>query len=483
MKIPTTLRYAILAGAIVAGPVSLRADESALLDLLVRKHLLTEKEAAQVQDESARIEAGKDASEIKLSNAVSEMRIYGDIRERYQYDELQNQFYAPVFTSYYPYKYKTQNPAGNQESRWRFRLRLDADFKLGEQWFGGVELSTNYSSTDSNQTYGYEFSKDAIYISKAFLGYRPTEAITFEIGKFSNPFYTTDLVWDPDLNPEGLYEQLEFHKLFAGGHSGKPLPWELTLVAGQLVYSDNPEGGRGTNPIGSTDPGATISDYHTDGYVFETQLIASYNASWAKFTVAPAWFVENAAALRYPNTPVYALNSRKLSELLLPGDVSFTIGGVKTKLYWDASYNFEGKGRFKDVYYLGGLTYDYTANNIIPITHGWQDNLAWLAGLQIGQNAKAGDFSFLADWRQTGISSVDPNLHDSDFAFGYLNTQGYRLALAYNLTDFAVFQITWSQAWNFRKNLIGGEAAPYYGTGVANANSAKVLQVDLNVKF
>jgi hypothetical protein len=64
-----------------------------------------------------------------------------------------------------------------------------------------------------------------------------------------------------------------------------------------------------------------------------------------------------------------------------------------------------------------------------------------------------------------------------------LNTQGYTISLAYNLTDFAIFQITWYDAWNFRKNLIGGAAADTFGSGVANANQAKLLQVDLNLSF
>jgi len=168
----------------------------------------------------------------------------------------------------------------------------------------------------------------------------------------------------------------------------------------------------------------------------------------------------------------------RLPLLLLPGDISFQLAGIKTKIYWDAAYNFEGAGRYNSIYELDKVL---NANGHALNSHSSHDNLAWLAGIQLGQNAKAGDLSLLANWRQTGIASVDPNLNDSDFALGYLNTQGYKVGLAYNLTNFAVFQVTWYQAWNLRKNLIGGEATG--DNAVANANSVKVLQVDLNVKF
>ncbi len=487
---------AMLGLTALAATGTVKADDNALLDALVRKHILTEKEAAQIQDENNQQQQANDASKIKLSTAVSELKIYGDIRQRYQWDQLSNPIYPRV-------NGKPYNPTGNQQSRFRFRLRLDADFKLGEQWFGGVELATNPASDSSNQTYGGEFGKYSIFISKAYLGYRPADWITFEIGKFSNPFYSTNLTWDPDINPDGVYEQIQFHRLFAGSESvvssyskdGKTakeivssaeLPWELTLVAGQLFYNDNIEGGAAKpNPTIPTDPGTNLTDRHTDAYIFQTQLIASYKTHWAKFTIAPAWFVENAASLTGANNSVPFNDStlvigasRKMNDLFLPGDISFAIAGIPTKIYWDAAYNFEGAGRFNDIYMLDSVT-DSEGHRLNG--HTLKDNLAWLAGLQIGQNAKAGNLSLLVNFRQTGIASVDPNLNDSDYAAGYLNTQGYQISLAYNITNFAVLQLTWDQAWILHKNLIGGQATT--DNAIAAGDQVKVFQVDLNVKF
>ena len=40
--------------------------------------------------------------------------------------------------------------------------------------------------------------------------------------------------------------------------------------------------------------------------------------------------------------------------------------------------------------------------------------MAWLLGLQIGDNKKAGDLSAYVDYRQIGIAAVDPNLSFDD---------------------------------------------------------------------
>ena len=113
--------------------------------------------------------------------------------------------------------------------------------------------------------------------------------------------------------------------------------------------------------------------------------------------------------------------------------------------------------------------------------HSQQDDFMYLVGLQLGENKKKGDWSVLANWRQTGIGSVDPNLIDSDFALSELNTRGFKVGLAYNFTDFCVGNITYMHAWNLRDDLFGGEATG--GNAIADSNAIQVFQVDLNLKF
>ena len=125
----------------------------------------------------------------------------------------------------------------------------------------------------------------------------------------------------------------------------------------------------------------------------------------------------------FEDTDLVSGATRNLNLLLLPGDLSFKIAGLKTKFYWDFSYNIEGSERVQDIYRLGD--------------HRSDDDVAFLAGVQFGENEKGGDWSVLMSYRRTGIGAVDPNLNDSTFAQGELNTQGFEWELTYNLTDFA----------------------------------------------
>ena len=467
------LKYAAaLALASAAAVPQARAEhDSALIDILQRKGVLSQKEAAAVREELAH-SSSKDsdsASRIKLSSAVTELRLYGDLRLRYQYESKDTQF--------------TREAGGgsnvSQQSRWRFRLRLNADFKLGDRVFGGVELQTAQASDSANQTFENGFSDYNIFISKAYMGWHVNDWLTVTGGKFTNPFYSTELVWDPDINPTGVAEVIAFHKMVdSGGVSGggyskdgktyqpaaaSALPWELSLVAGQFIFDDNRE---------SNGPDTDLS---TDAYLFETQLIGSYKFGSTKLTVAPGWLtyingslsdVENNNSF---NDPIAGLGgTRNLNLLLVPGDLSFKLGSLKTKFFWDFSYNFDAEKRVEDIYAVRNLPG--------RASHATADDFAYLVGVQFGENKKAGDWSFLANWRQTGLGAVDPNLNDSDFAQSELNTRGVETGLAYNFTDFAIGAVTYDYAWNLRDSRVDPFA-------LGDANVSHVLQVDISVKF
>jgi hypothetical protein len=153
-----------LALALVAATAgSAYATDQALLDALVRKGILTDKEAQKIEEEVAKegVAPSPAASEskIKLGDWVKELKLYGDIRLRYQYDDSQPQIpKAPRQTDY---------PNVSQRSRWRFRLRLNADFKLANNFFGGFGLQTNNAADSANQTFGQGFDNYNIVLPPA----------------------------------------------------------------------------------------------------------------------------------------------------------------------------------------------------------------------------------------------------------------------------------------------------------------------------
>lgn len=448
-----------LAGLVAVGCAAsaLAQDSNALIDALVRKKVLTAQEAEDVRADLIRENATTNAGKIQLSNSITSLKLGGDIRLRYQYETKQNQTTA-------------DNSHDSQRSRERIRLRLNGDFTLAGGFFGGVQLQTVQNADSGNQTMGdgdtgaSGFGNYGVYISRAYFGWG-NDWLTIIGGKQPNPFYTTDLVWDGDINPDGFVEKIDLIKAFGALSSSdsevrSDSPYSLSLVAGQLVFADNKE---------STKVSGTSSNL--DAWLFNTQLIGSARITPnVKVTVAPGYMTYTPGLVSNTNsgineTPYFGKNAtRDLSIVTLPGDVSFKVCGLKTKVLWDFAYNTKGSARAKDV---------YTATS-----HTSRDDIAWLLGVQVGENKKAGDWSIIANYRQTGLSSVDPNLNDSDFAFGNLNMQGIKTGIAYNIAESCIASLTYFDAWNLRSNLS-------YATDpkVAGLNSAQIVQADLSIKF
>src|ERR1700753_4203022 len=77
-----------------------------------------------------------------------------------------------------------------------------------------LSTSDNRASDTKNATYTGGYDNYNIYITRAFMGWNPTPGLTFIAGKQPNPFYTTDLIYDPEVATPGLLERSECDTLF-----------------------------------------------------------------------------------------------------------------------------------------------------------------------------------------------------------------------------------------------------------------------------
>ena len=101
------------------------------------------------------------------------------------------------------------------QTRERFRLRFNVTAKLNDDISGGFSLASGdiNDPTSTNQTVGDSYTRKEIALDKAFVNYTPHQFknMTLIGGKFSYPWYNTELTWDKDLNPEGLAQTLAFN--------------------------------------------------------------------------------------------------------------------------------------------------------------------------------------------------------------------------------------------------------------------------------
>src|SRR5213595_3248669 len=117
----------VLAAAFFSGTVSIHAqDAGALLDLLVRKKIITDQEAEEVRAELTKEAATTSAGKWKLSTPITELELYGDARLRYEYRSGQTAG-------------DVSPPNDWQErKRERYRLRIGLRGVLADDWFFGV---------------------------------------------------------------------------------------------------------------------------------------------------------------------------------------------------------------------------------------------------------------------------------------------------------------------------------------------------------
>src|ERR1700674_1263047 len=73
-----------VAAGLTIGVTARAQDAGALLDLLVKKRIITDQEAEEVRSELTKDVATTPAGKLKLSTPLTELEIFGDARLRYE---------------------------------------------------------------------------------------------------------------------------------------------------------------------------------------------------------------------------------------------------------------------------------------------------------------------------------------------------------------------------------------------------------------
>jgi hypothetical protein len=484
---------------IILGSAPARAqDAGALLDLLVRKKIITDQEAEEVRAELTKETAATSAGKWKLSTPINEIELYGDARVRYEYRGGRTAGNAP------------SNPNDwIERQRERYRLRIGLRGTLADDWFFGVRLETSTNPRSTNVTFGDDsgvngpFSKDSdrISVGQAYLGYRGIRDFTFSAGRIPNPLVTTLMVWDADINPEGAAEQWKhsFDFSLGGGgvtetgqsysKDGKTVaaaatqsaaePWKLKVDVfanfAQLIYDDaNPE-----NPLGArkTSDGNLIPN--TDAWLLAWQVGARLNFPHDfYFQVAPVLYNYTGAGdtfntafvggdPTFANTDSLATNQTGINSLLVlevPAEFGFKVGELPVRIFSDFAVNFDAGERAEAAGFPDKGDQRY----------------AYQIGAAIGQLKEKRDWQIQAFWQHTEQFALDPNLVDSDFFDSRINVEGVVVQAGYALSNAVVFNLSWGYGWRADSSLGTGGAGDI---GINPLDKYQIFQADLNVKF
>ncbi len=406
------------------------------------------------------------------ANAVPEwvrgMKWEGDIRVRYETDRFANTNALPVF-----FTNNGQNVSNSteQRDRTRVRARLGLLAQVTPGISAGFRLTTGNTldPVSTNQTLGTYENKYSFVFDRAYLKLDPWPWLTTSAGRIPNPYFATDLVWDDDLNFEGISAglrkpdySLDTFRPFvtAGAYSLQEIEksntqlaknkWFLGVQGGfewrksnetrfkiGLAYYDFLNVKGIPNPNGSPDPGGPY-DKTAPLYRQKGNTVFDINQ-------------DNASAT---NT-IYALASDfKLINLTGALDLG----------HFDPFHVILSGDYVKNI--------GYNQTEIVARTH-LTDTSPQVTGWQGRVTVGAPTIRDLNDWqvffgyRYLQRDAVLDAFTDSDFHLGGTNAKGYFIGGSYGLDKNTWLSLKWLSADQI--------------TGLPLA--IDVLQIDLNAKF
>ncbi len=481
--------------AMTATSAHAQASVDSLLDKLEQKGILTVDEANQLKAENATDQTNFvneiPASKWKLSNSIKSIQLYGDLRLRYEYRGVEN---APG-----------QTPSTFYRERFRYAFRVGLRGDLFDDFNYGVRLETAnnprspWNTFGNNTTAGSATPSDknssGIYLGQVFLGWHPYDWYEMTVGRMAMPLYTTPMVWDSDINPEGAFEKFKY----TVGNV------DLFADFGQFDYQD--PSSATTIPSGDTfllawQLGANVRLNQNMSFKVAPMLY-NYTGHGTSAGLNNAFVGQGNAAGMNVGVPggsnVVGYNEEGINDLLIfevPAEFNFKIkntplGPLNARVFGDFAYNIQGDDRARAAYEANPAAF--------PGLHGPQtgNDIAYQAGIGIGSDgpvygptqglvygstAKARTWEARAYWQHVEQYSLDVNLLDSDFFEGRANLQGIYTAFAYSFTDAIIGTLRYGYANRINNNLgTGGNNLDI--PGLNPIKYYNLVQADVTWKF
>ena len=119
------------------------------------------------------------------------------------------------------------------------RARLGLEAQIADQVIAGLEIvsGNDNSPISTNQSLGGGFGKRDLWLNKAYVQIAPNDWSRLSFGRFDNPFFSTELLYDADLKFDGVAAEFNAGKLLDAG-------FDLTLRGGAFPLDfgdpDNP---------------------------------------------------------------------------------------------------------------------------------------------------------------------------------------------------------------------------------------------------
>jgi hypothetical protein len=427
-------KLGMICGCLLLGLVfacSARADDISdmkkqLADLQAR---IDQMEAQQKKVVAEEVNKAVEQKQAKLSDSmkwVENMKISGDLRYRYEgIDSQKNNKWSG-----------SSKGVSNSNSieRNRLRARIGLYDKINDEVDLGFRIATGSADpVSTNQTEEDAFSKKAIWLDQAYFDWHPKDIKGFDFigGKMPQPFYrvgNNQLIWDDDLNPEGLAVKYEIP-------INDSLKGYLTGGGFWVGHPDNPD----------TAVAASTSLWGIQGYLKNTFEDKSYLLGGMSFyTYGHIEDEPNVGSLWGKNSffgNTASDGKYKYGYNIVEGFAEYgtQIAGYPIAVYGDAAYNTDAPDSI---------------------------NKAWLIGTTFNKAKDPGSWQLSYNYREVQSDAVLGQFNDSDFNGGGTNARGHWFNLTYQL------------AKNFQTGL-----SYFIDENITTNDKYRRLQADLVFKF
>jgi hypothetical protein len=347
---------------------------------------------------------------------------------------------------------KTQLQPDRHRQRMRLRFGVKAEM---EKWEANLRLASGTGEqTSTNQTFTNGFNQKGVYIDQAFGTYKPWDWLKVHGGKMNNPFwrvYSGDLIWDGDVNPEGLAEQLSYDigNLTVFGNFG-----QMPMFENSSSYKDPYLIG---NQIG-------IQTKFGEGIRWNF-AVASYHPTYEESSVLLSTVtISNDPSMDQPvvqgdNRRIATANGAQLvggyHMLNFTTELGFQLG-LPVRLQADFVRNVAGN----------------RVNN---------QNTGYQAGFILNSAKTAGTWEFGYFNKFVEANATLADLADSDWGNGGTNRKGHIIWLAYCPVDFLTLQGKYFMTRRADPTI--GVNAPYAANQAVTYRDINRFQLDAVIKF
>ncbi len=391
---------------------------AAIEDVLYESGKISKEEWLKIKAEREREEAER---EKQIKEAV-DRAITRDVKKRKWIDAVV--WSGDLRLRYGQFWRYGRGTVGDNRSRLRFRLRFGPTLKIQDFTIGIRLASGDDSQVSTNQSFDNAFSKKEIRIDRAYASWNPSsfKAMTITGGKMPNPFtrnYTTDVLFDADLTPEGMAEQFKWK-------ASQSVTLFVDLA--QFVLNE-------------------LSGDTNDQWMFGFQGGGVVKMGNSKVRLAVGFYDALNVTLAGLDEPTVQVFNSKVGDgsasaayvndynvLNVNGSFDTNLMGFPVNIQGDWVYNTAGPVTCSGV----GNTSGSCAPGNVRVDN--QDQ-GYQVGIRLGKakKAKTWEVAYYYKWLQA--DAVLSAFTDSDLGDGGTNRRGNIFWGAYNITDFLKFKV------------------------------------------